>query len=76
MEKDNSIKEYSNGEVTITWNDSKCTHSGNCVRGLKSVFDTKKDLGLIHKVQHLRKSSNRLKNVQAEPWDITSTMNN
>ena len=42
MEKDNSIKEYLNGEVTITWESSKCTHSGNCVRGLKSVFDTKK----------------------------------
>ncbi|WP_075352426.1 (4Fe-4S)-binding protein [Algoriphagus marinus] len=42
MENNSSIKEYSNGEVTITWEASKCTHSGNCVRGLPFVFDTKK----------------------------------
>ena len=32
-------KEYSNGEVTITWNPETCTHSGKCVRGLPSVFN-------------------------------------
>jgi uncharacterized Fe-S cluster protein YjdI len=35
-------KKYSNGEVTIIWQADLCTHSGNCVRGLKQVFDTKK----------------------------------
>lgn len=34
-------KEYSNGEVTITWQPEKCTHSGNCVRGLPNVFKPK-----------------------------------
>jgi uncharacterized Fe-S cluster protein YjdI len=42
MENNSSVKEYSIGEVIITWEASKCTHSGNCVRGLPSVFDTKK----------------------------------
>ena len=31
-------KEYSNGEVTIVWRASLCTHSANCARGLPSVF--------------------------------------
>ncbi len=35
------IKEYTNGEVTIVWNASRCQHSGNCVRGLPSVFKAK-----------------------------------
>lgn len=34
-------KEYSNGEVTITWESNKCTHSGKCVRGLPKVFQPK-----------------------------------
>ncbi len=41
MSEENSKKEYSNGEVTITWELKKCSHSGNCVRGLHSVFDNK-----------------------------------
>lgn len=31
-------KKYTNGEVTIVWKQGLCTHSGNCVRGLPSVF--------------------------------------
>ena len=31
-------KKYSNGEVTIVWKPDLCIHSGNCVRGLPSVF--------------------------------------
>jgi len=34
-------KEYSNGEVTITWQPEKCIHSGICVRGLGDVFKPK-----------------------------------
>ena len=34
-------KEYSNGEVTITWEPEKCVHSGVCVRGLGEVFKPK-----------------------------------
>ena len=36
-----NIKEYTNGEVTIVWKQALCTHSGNCVRGLASVFKPK-----------------------------------
>jgi uncharacterized Fe-S cluster protein YjdI len=36
------IKEYTNGEVTVLWDAKKCTHSGNCVRGLPTVFDIRK----------------------------------
>ena len=32
-------KEYTNGEVTIVWQNKLCIHSGNCVRGLPSVFN-------------------------------------
>lgn len=32
-------KEYSNGEVTITWEPDKCIHSKNCVTGLPGVFN-------------------------------------
>jgi uncharacterized Fe-S cluster protein YjdI len=35
-------KEYSNGEVTIVWQNKLCTHSGICVTGLPSVFDRDK----------------------------------
>ena len=32
-------KEYSNGEVTIVWQNALCIHSGNCVRGLPAVYN-------------------------------------
>jgi uncharacterized Fe-S cluster protein YjdI len=35
MEK---TKEFSNGDVTIVWDDKKCIHSGICVKGLPNVF--------------------------------------
>ena len=31
-------KEYTNGEVTIIWEQEKCIHSANCVKGLPQVF--------------------------------------
>ena len=30
---------YSNGEIVILWKPHQCIHSGNCVRGLRPVFD-------------------------------------
>ena len=39
-EEQQIVKRYSNGEVTIVWKPRLCIHSGNCVRGLPSVFDT------------------------------------
>lgn len=74
MENNSSVKEYSNGEVTITWEASKCIHSGKCVRGLPSVFDTKKDHGSMYKVLQQRKWSSRFRNVQVEHWDTTLKM--
>lgn len=35
------IKEYSNGEVTVVWKPGLCTHSANCARGLREVFNPK-----------------------------------
>ncbi len=35
------IKEYIKEDLTIVWDDTKCTHSGNCVRGLGKVFNPK-----------------------------------
>ncbi len=34
-------KEYSNGEVTIIWQNNLCIHSANCVKNLSSVFKPK-----------------------------------
>ena len=34
-------KEYSNGEITILWKPELCTHSANCARGLREVFNPK-----------------------------------
>jgi len=41
MEESKVVKQYSNGEITVVWEPSKCSHSGKCVRGLSSVFDVK-----------------------------------
>lgn len=38
MDANNLKKEYSNGEVTIVWQNSKCIHSGNCVKNNPDVF--------------------------------------
>lgn len=35
-------KKYSNGEVTIVWQPSKCIHSTVCFRGLGEVFDPRR----------------------------------
>lgn len=35
-------KRYSNGEVTVVWKPSLCTHSTNCFRGLPEVFDPRR----------------------------------
>jgi uncharacterized Fe-S cluster protein YjdI len=32
---------YSNGELTIIWQPSLCTHSGMCVRTLPKVYNPK-----------------------------------
>lgn len=32
-------KNYVKGKLTVIWKSHLCTHSGNCVRGLKDVFD-------------------------------------
>ena len=34
--------DYSNGEIVVVWKPDLCIHSGNCVRGLPSVFNTKR----------------------------------
>lgn len=34
-------KEYTNGEITITWQAEKCQHAGVCVRTLPNVYKPK-----------------------------------
>ena len=35
------MKEYKTGKTTIIWDDTKCTHSAVCVKGLPEVFQPK-----------------------------------
>lgn len=37
-----SVKEYSNGEVTVFWRQELCIHSANCLIRLPEVFNSKK----------------------------------
>lgn len=34
-----TVKEYSNGEITVVWQPDKCIHSKMCFNGLPEVFD-------------------------------------
>ncbi|MEZ4972876.1 MAG: (4Fe-4S)-binding protein [Cyclobacteriaceae bacterium] len=34
-------REYSNGELTVVWQASKCQHSGICVKTLPNVYHPK-----------------------------------
>ncbi len=38
MDKNNLTKEYSNGEVTIVWQNHLCKHAGVCVKMLPKVY--------------------------------------
>jgi len=33
---------YETPEITVTFEPERCIHSGNCVRGLPSVFDVRR----------------------------------
>ena len=35
-------KKYSNGEITVIWRPALCTHSKNCWKNLREVFDPQK----------------------------------
>ena len=41
MDKNNLTKEYTNGDITVVWQNAKCIHSGICVNNLSSVFQPK-----------------------------------
>lgn len=39
MSEREATREYTNGDLTVIWDASKCTHSGHCVRELPQVFN-------------------------------------
>lgn len=41
MPENKNIKEYTNGEITVLWDATKCRHSANCVKNLSEVFKPK-----------------------------------
>ncbi len=55
-------KEYTNGEVTITWDPSKCIHAGNCVRGLPQVFQPKERPWIRIDAAHTKQLIDQIKN--------------
>ncbi len=36
------VQEYKNDDIIVHFDPRICTHSGNCVRGLRAVFDVNK----------------------------------
>lgn len=41
-EQHSEEKTYTNGEITVVWKPSLCTHSRRCWTGLPEVFDPRK----------------------------------
>lgn len=41
-DRDDVLREYSNGEVTVVWQPGKCVHSGICFAGLGKVFNPRR----------------------------------
>jgi uncharacterized Fe-S cluster protein YjdI len=41
MDKNNTVKKYSNGEITIVWQNGLCQHAGVCVKTLPAVYNPK-----------------------------------
>lgn len=41
MSKEEIVKTYTNGEITVIWNAAKCRHTGICLAGLPRVFNLK-----------------------------------
>jgi uncharacterized Fe-S cluster protein YjdI len=39
---DDTVKRYSNGDITVTWQPALCSHSGVCARGLPAVFSPRR----------------------------------
>ncbi|MEI7501311.1 MAG: (4Fe-4S)-binding protein, partial [Bacteroidota bacterium] len=37
-----TVKEFTNGEITVFWQPELCIHSANCLIGLPEVFNSKK----------------------------------
>lgn len=35
------VKEYPKEDINVVWDESKCKHSANCVRGMSNVFNPK-----------------------------------
>jgi uncharacterized Fe-S cluster protein YjdI len=35
----NAVQEYTNATIAVRFDPRVCVHSGNCVRGLRAVFD-------------------------------------
>ncbi|MGN6567529.1 MAG: (4Fe-4S)-binding protein [Flavipsychrobacter sp.] len=42
MSEKESIKHYTNGDITIVWQPGLCRHATKCWKGLPSVFDYQK----------------------------------
>lgn len=38
MKHHHNVREYSNGQVTLIWDKTKCIHDGICIQNLSTVF--------------------------------------
>ena len=56
-----AIKHYTNDELTVKWESEKCTHSGNCSKGLIKVFNPQKRPWVNLDGAHLDEIRNQVK---------------
>lgn len=40
--KNENVKKYTNGDITVYWRPEKCIHSANCITGSPGIFNAQK----------------------------------
>ena len=73
-EKKEIIKQYSNQEITVTWQPHMCTHSKKCWKGLLDVFNPREKPWIQLEGNSTNKITNQIE--QCPSKALSYTMNN